>query len=393
MKQAWKGMTALLLVLLLLGACAAPSAEPEPSPAPEPSAVSTPSETPEPSAVPSKEPLPELSDAERKDTLALWLTEDCPLCEGLTALAEQYAAEQPLSLRLFPDEQSLREALSGAKPDLVLCSARTAAALLEAGELGALTPCETTELFRFAPGCTEGSYFPLGAEAPVLVAREEQRAELERCHTWEALAEEATMYGRRWMRPCLSADSFARLFACAMEQKGSPFYAMREQDLESEDYRYYYNLLAEAAFSGGLVAPEEAVLPAVAEGRLVCGVCSSTALAQADLSGLAVLPLPPLNDCENLIDAQVYGLAVRKSADAARVQAFLDWLGESGRAAQTALSAGLLPAEPRQGDALSAGLTQAAQSYRLFLPEENAGYRLHGEEFEQSFRRALALLG
>ncbi len=390
MKHAWKGLTGLLLVLLLLlSACGDTSETPEESAAPSAGAAS-----PAPTELPAAqtEPPAELPEPER-DTLVLWLAEDCPLCEELTGLAEEYAAEQPLSLRLFPDEAAMLAALTEEAPDLFLCSAQAASSQMGADELGTLTPrAETAALFRFAPGCVEGSWFPLGAEAPVLVTRAEHRAELESIQSWEELAETAFQYGRRWLRPYFSADSFARLFACAMEQKGSPFYAMREQDLESEDYRDYYNLLAEAAFSGGLVALNGEVLPAVANGELFCGVCSSRVLSQADTEGLAVLPLPPLEGCENLVDAQLWGLAVRKEADAGSTRQFIDWLEANGRVSEAALEAGLLPAEPSRDDAPAEGLSKAAESYRLWLPEADCGYLLRGEEFEQSFRRALALL-
>ena len=47
----------------------------------------------------------------------------------------------------------------------------------------------------------------------------------------------------------------------------------------------------------------------------------------------------------------------------------------------------------READAVTEGLAEAAQSARLWLPDEDCGYLRHGADFEQSFRAALALLG
>lgn len=393
MKQIWKALTALLLGLaLLLGGCASPAPKPgtQPGAGEAPRAVPTPSPLPPPTERPLSAPEPQSPE------LVIWLSEDQPLSDSVAALAKDFAAEHPelsLSLRRFPSARMLDAALAEESPNLLLCDAREAARLLEAGALGALPlSVELAPLFRDAPGLASYGYFPLGAELPVLVTREENRAELEALDSLDALCEAAAAHGRRSGKPWLSADSFARLFACALEQQGAPFYAMREQDLESEAYREIYNMLAGAAFDGGLIAMEETALTAVAEGELVCGVCSSRELLRAEAEGLAVLPLPPMKDCEMLTDARLCGLAVCPGGDAEWAARFLEWLYADSRAAQAALDAALAPAAQPDGEAGDA-LSQCAQLCRLYLPDENGGYRLHGAEFEQSFRAALALLG
>lgn len=385
MRQVWKGLPALLLSLaLLLGGCAP---EPAREPDPEPQSVQTPAPTSEPTSEPTPEPV--------KTVLRLWLAEDQPLCGALGKLTEEYNAENrdvSLSLRVFSGSEELAEALAEEQPELLLCDERTALRLLEGERLGAanLRP-ELAPLFADAPGCAEGGYFPLGAEAPVLLTREEERAEIESLETMEQLFAAAADYGRRRWEPWCSADSFARLFACAMEQMGAPFYAMREQDLENEAYRDYYNLLADAAFEGGLAALDGPVLAAVTEGTLRCGFCSSRALAGELPEGLAVLPLPPLEGCDSLIDARLCGLAVGPEADAEETARFLSWLYADGRAAEAALAAGLAPATVPDADAAD-GLALVSLRCRLFLPDADGGYLNAGTEFERSFRAALALL-
>lgn len=321
--------------------------------------------------------------------LRLWLSEDQPLCESLAALAEDYAATHPdhaLELRRFTTAAELNTALTNEQPDLLLCNGRMAAQLP-----GALPEALPSLLFDAPEG-----FVPLGAELPVLALREENRALLEGCDSLEALCEAAASYGRQTGKPFFSADSFARLFACALAQKGSPFFAMREQDLESEDYRTLYNLLAEAAFEEGLVPLTEPVLAAVSRGELVCGICSSRELLTGDRRELAVRPLPPMAGCEALTDLKLSGLAVLPGADPAGAADFLRWLLADGRMADAALISGLIPAADgtwSEADAVTKGLAEAAQCARLWLPDEDCGYLRHGTDFEQSFRAALALLG
>ncbi len=304
-------------------------------------------------------------------------------------LAEEYAAAHPeraLELRRFATAAELNAALTSEQPDLLLCGEEMAAQLP-----GAL-PAGLPELLFDAP---EG-FVPLGAELPVLVLREDDRALLEGCDSLEALCEAAVQYGRQHESAFFSADSFARIFACALRQKGSPFFAMREQDLESADYRTVYNQLAEAAFEGGLIAADSPVMAAVTRGELVCGLCSSRELLANEREGLAVRPLPPMAGCEALLDLRLWGLAVLPGADTEAAADFLSFLLADGRMAEAALAAGLIPGADgawSEADEVLAGLAEAARSARFWLPEAESGYRLRGAAFEESFRAALALLG
>ena len=393
MRQALRAFILLLSLALLLGGCGQPGTPSEP----QPSASAQPTE---PAAAPTAVPTVTPPEPTKEPGLTLWLAEDAPLGEAVQAMAAQYNGQQPampVRVRSFASEAALLTALTGAQPDLLLCGERTAAALAAADSLGTLAwPDEPTGLFRDVPGCADGGFFPLGAELRVLALREENQALLDGCDSLEALCETAAGYGRRQERPFFSADSFARLFACAMAQKGAPFYAMREQDLESEDYRSFYNLLAEAAFEGGLIPLEEAVLQVVRRGELVCGICNSCELLTGDREGLAALPLPPMAGCEALTDVKISGLAVLPGADPEGAARFIGWLHAEDRIAEAALAASLIPAADgawREADAVSAGLALALQNARFWLPPENGGLLLHGAAFEQSFRAALALLG
>ena len=139
--------------------------------------------------------------------------------------------------------------------------------------------------------------------------RESESSRLEGCRSLESLCAAAAAYARETDRAFFSADDFSRLFACALRQKGVPFRAEHARDVQSEGYCELYNLLAECAFDGGLAPMDQPVLTYVAEGELVAGLCSSRDLLLSGREGLAVLPAPPLEGCEDCVDAEYWGLA------------------------------------------------------------------------------------
>ena len=385
MKNARRAAALILIgALLLLSACSQPGSAASPTPIPAQRTEPTPAaETP--AATPEPEPM----------TLCLCLAEDSPLCEGLAALAEAYNARGgrlTVELRRFPNTVDMLLAAADGEPALLLLDSREASVLLAGGRLGAMTePAEPAPMFRETSGCDEGSFIPLGAEAPVLVMRTEQRETIAGCDSFEALCAKAEACGRANNRAWFSADSFAQLFACLLAQKDCPFYADRERDVDNESYREVYNLLAGAAYEGGLVSLDEPVIRAVFDGELDCGICSSTELAPYREEGLAALPLPPMAGCEARVEATVWGLAVTPGAEDAAAL-LMDWLRADGRAAEAAMSVGLIPAwDGDAEDDVSAGLMQAAQRCLPWTPEADSGYINGGEEFERSFRAALAL--
>ena len=394
MKRAGKGAALLLCLALLLTGCGAGDAQP---PAPSAPALSPEPTAPPETLSPAETPAPAEEPAAR--TLELWLAEDLPLCGALAELAADYGVQHPeLNLKtvVYASEAELLVALERGGPDLFLCGEAAAEDLMAEGRLGSLSLSEEAPLlFRDAPVCEAESLIPLCAEAAVLVLKEEDRALLEDCDTLETLGRLASDYARREGKAFFSADSFAQLIACALAQKGSPFYTRRELDRGSEDYREVYNLLADAAFEGGLVSLNEPVLSAVERGNLICGVCGSRMLAKTEGDGLAVLPLPPMAGCEAMTEAQIWGLAVSAEADEELAADFLSWLLAQEGTAHAALEAGLVPAaEVKSTDkGVFAGLALVARSCRCFLPAPDSAYVRGGVDFERSFRETLALLG
>lgn len=386
MKRKGRLWAALLLCLALLAGCG------ENGPQATEAAPAQATASAESSALPAATPGAVILPEPEEGSLSLWLARDLPLAESLAALAEDYTAQHPesqLFVYTFNSAEELRAALAQGSPDLLLCDGGRAASLAaegklapSVGELGALRP-----FFRGAPA----GFCPLGGELPVLVVKAENRDRLPEEPTLEELCALASDYGRRVERPFFSADSFAALFAGAQTQKGSPFYAQREQDLESEAYREVYNLLADAAFEGGLVSLDVPVLAAVERGELICGICSSRDLLTADREELCILPLPPMEGCEARTEALLWGLAVPAGEKREEAEAFLAWLLAQPALREAAAEAGLLPA---CGDDWpgAADFAAALDTGRACCSAENSGYAIYGAKFEQSFRAALALL-
>ncbi len=399
MKRSRRIPALLLCLALLLCACAAPEAEREAGEA-RPAAEQLPPDEATPSPAPTEPP-----PAGEEGDFVLWLTEDAPLYGDLVSLSEQYLRQEPdcgLVLRSFATAAEMEAALAEERPDLLLCSGVRAAALAAEGLGGPdRIPSEALRqmplLFREAPGCAEGWFCPLGAALPVLTLKEENRALLNGCGSMESLCAAAGLYAREQNAPFFSADSFAQILAVLLAQKGCAFFAERGRDLENQDYRAVYNLLAGAAFDGGLVSADEAVLPAVARGDLVCGICSSRELFRREAKGLTVLPLPPTDGCEPSAETEFWGLFSVKGRDRAGAARFVAWLCADGRAAEAALAVGLLPAEEgdwsAELDAAAEGLLRVVRGVHPWVPAADSAYLRFGADFEQSFRDALALLG
>lgn len=395
MKHTGRALCALLCLILLLSGCSPQGEQPSVSAAPSPALPQESEAAPVP-----EETVPPVSEAPEEPELLLWMTRDCPLTVSLTAYADEYREQSvgtPLRIRVFDDEETMREAMRTERPDLLLCDSRLAAQLAGEGELSSALPWpELLPLFQADPAVCGGGFAPLGAELPVLITRQDTLPRVADCASLEALCAKAVQYAREQGRPFLSADSFSQIFADALAQRGCPFYAMREQDLENEAFRDVYNLLADTAFEGGLVSADGPVLTLVAGGELACGICSSREVLGAEQDGLLALPLPPMEGCEALVETRIWGIALAADGQEAALD-FLGWLNENGRAQAAALDSLLVPAAP--GDwsdyagTAADGLLHAAEVCRPYLPEADGFYARNGAKFEQSFRAALALLG
>lgn len=342
-----------------------------------------------------------------EETVSIWLVEGELLSAELAALAEQFNnASFPVKaeLRAFANEEELGAALDSARPDLIFCGHERAVALHEQGRLQDVSSGFThapaySESFLALSDCVGSAFFPIGAETELLAVNgpafdQSAASALGRgsISSIEGLCAAASACGQQG-QVFFTADSFTSLFTLALGPVGSGFSGVREQDILSEDYKRFYNLLAEAAYEGGLAACDSPALSLAENGDVVCALVSSIELT-GELSGeLELHPLSGLAGCF----ARAVGLAVT-SPFSGREQAIaklLSWLLQPQRAVELALSHGLIPAvtgwEPEEAGVLDTALLSLS-SAELYFPPLDSGYFRTDGEFEHRFRAALEML-
>lgn len=354
----------------------------------------------------SEVPVPE---EEKTPVVSIWYVQDALLSAELVSLSEQFNRESDsvkAELKAYPDEASLGSALDSARPDLILCGYERAASLYEQGRLRDVSsalpdPPAYRESFLSDSGCVGRSFFPIGAETQLLVlngaafdASPASALGREALSSLESLCAAASDFGREDAGVFFTADSFTALFTAALGSSGNDFSGVRQVDIQSESYKNIYNLLANAAYEGGLAAWDVPALPLVESGEVICAFISSTGLTEGLAEGLELYPMPTVGEAHF---ARAVGLAVTSpfSGGGEAAAQFLSWLCRPQRAVSLALSAGLTPAsegwEPKEPGKLDAVLLSLASS-RLYFPSLDSGYFKSGGEFERSFRAALEML-
>ena len=329
------------------------------------------------------------------------------MTETLFALTELYNAgepQAPVSVRIFDDEQSLASAMDSARPDLLLCRQDHALALYGQGRLKSIRDEDDflpqfTEAFLELSDCVGVSYFPLGADVQLLAVNPSVPTKMDAAvlSNMDRLCRAASEQGTQEGQAFFSVDSFSGLFAACLAQTDEVFLARRQEDIRSGAYRHLYNLLADAAYTGGLSYDSADPVGDVASGALGCALSSSAALVGAD-SSLFFYPMPVVQGGSKLCLAEIYGLAVTSPFDRSLPYAgdFLRWLFAQETSLASVLEAGFLPAcdapWPEGGGSFIGALRATADYYRFLSPDAAEGYRLRGREFEEDFRTALALL-
>lgn len=318
--------------------------------------------------------------------LTLWCAADDPLLPVLRDAAESYnrsrkSGAPAVSLREFEDAEALTNALNTARPDLLLCSHMLAFSLADRGLLadsGFSLPYPEDMAAR-AEGLGR-SVFPLGTRVQLLVSREEVPADL------TALCALAGESGG----PFLAADSYTDLLCQAVLGSGE-FHADREKDCFSAAFREVWNVLAEAAFAGGITAGDASALSLLESGLPVAYVYSDS-LASGVPAGF-VLTAPGTQGLPLLGDLRCLAVTAGDSRSQHGAATFLRWLFSGARPARMALEAGLVPALPggEGTDALSA-LLLSLRERSFFYADGGSDYVKNRAAFERETRRVLDLL-
>ena len=337
----------------------------------------------------------------KSERVTLWCLEDEPLRQPLEELIQEYNRSpgewQQVSLRCFPDEESLAAAFDTARPDLLLCShdrARTLEqqALLRdlRADLGAAAP-EYPESLCQAPDGVGSGYFPLGVQVTLLCLREEAD---ENWTDLETLFAAASDYGREEGGAFFTADSFSELFYQALLSQKTEFHADHLRDRNTPAYLSLYNALAGGAFDRGITLSEHGAAELVAAGALPCGAAASSSMTVLPGTGFVIRPLPGLEE-DAPLPGRAMGLAVtaREGRSLRSAAAFLRWLLSDGRAGRAALAAGLIPAALSEAPEAESPLEELLLSLKaertLFLLPPESDYLKNQAAFEQAFRAVL----
>ena len=338
-----------------------------------------------------------------KNALSLWYVEGDAAAERLTALAEEYAAEnEPVLVRGFADEDSLAAAFESARPDLLLCSLQRAAELYDRGLLrdispamGDVHPAYTEQISRRCEGIGKG-IFPIGSEVQLLYSApgcfEDAPPD-----TMSGLMELAAEYGRETGLPFFSADSFSDLMYDAMLVRGEELHGLLEKDINNEAYRDVYNLFASAAYDGGLAVTRYSARELVDSGYLPCAAARSSSLVgvSAD-SSISLLPADG-GGSSRLACCLCVAVTAPESRPAGRIARFMSWLTESRRLNALALDSGLVPAgvgaAPTDESGLVSALMGLYSTAELHMPDYSRDYLNNRDGLEAELRRSLEFLG
>ena len=345
--------------------------------------------------------------AQTRDSVSVWYIEGDALAGSLAQAVSEYngAVEDGLlgvSLRSFSDEAALSAAFESGRPDLLLCSTAKAVDLYERGvlrDVGAAlsggAPAYPDCLSSRFDGVGRG-FFPLGSSVQLLYSS--ASAGLSPALDAERLFTLAAACGRDERLPFLTADSFADLVYQLMLSLGSEFHADREADLRDVNYSYVYNLLADAAYDGGLVSLGYGGAELVRSGYLSCAAVRSQSLAGLDEAGYTVSLLPVFGGSRACL-ADTLGLAVtaREGRSVRSISAFLSWLFQGERSGALALESGLVPActggALLPDTALEERLMEIYSGYELVMPDYSGDFLKNRDGFEARFRAAVEFFG
>ena len=273
----------------------------------------------------------EEQEPDEQHQLKLWYVESAPMAENLVQLIEEFNASSSgykVVPRAFESEQKLAAAFDSGHPDLLLCGHERAFALYEQDKLTDISSAlgedapeflSGVDIYSLSVGC---SYFPLGAQTQLLyvngaafdASKTGAGVGSAAFGTIEALCSIATAYGRSTGEPFMTADSFADIFYNCMLQHGEEFTGIAEQDMQSEEYKSLYNLLADAAYNHGLRALDGNAARLAEEGSVICALVHSSKLGGELPEWMRVYAFPGVEGGEDMCSAELFGLAVTTRA-------------------------------------------------------------------------------
>ena len=362
--------------------------------------------------------------------IGVWCTDDGgALWDNFCGLVSQYNSGAGASAGVivmaesYPSDAALIKALGAAgsrAPDLVICSLESALDL-EAGG----TAVSTDKYFSasdlsgvdaacLAAGtvggrlmCVPAAFSPYMLMINADLAPESNGYGADSLSTLEGLCAAAQKYNDAAGKHFFTADSFTSLFCTGLAQYGDVFHASREQNIKNKHFVYIYNLLAEAAYNGGVTSSGGEAAQLTAQGGMACAaVTAAEIMICGSASGAgttAVLPFPVVQGGAKLYPSAVWEMSVTSGNDAGQKSAakFASWLfgkgaelcGQSGwyspSAPLSSVSAG--SAGGLFGTVTAAAAAMGSQ-YAPTYQTPSADNSKNNAQFEASFRETLSVL-
>ena len=334
-----------------------------------------------------------LRPAEHTRGITLWYTgEDCP-AELMEALLARYREETGCWVEgvCYADEPALGAAFETGRPDLLFCSHIRASQLDGREKLGAIpAPLPVPAALAALRPAAGVSFFPVGSRLPLLLVNT--------AHGDGEFPDFEALLDAAGDTPFVISDCWAEVLYTECRASGYTMTGLAAEDGRNETYARLYNLVAGAAFRGGLLAKDSAA-DYVRLGEVPCALTMSTSIAAIPRSDLTfrALPLPPPKGGENAYPAELMGFALLGGADTEAAEHFLQWLWH-GRGNEMALAAGLVPSVDAHtgtgGDsAFGRLLVSLAAPGALCWPDADEAFCQNRGACERGLRETLDLLG
>jgi hypothetical protein len=326
---------------------------------------------------------------------------------GVTVSAEPYSSDSKLL-------EALKDAGSGV-PDIAMCSAEAALAMEASGvKVHTDTYFSADGLSSIQSGylsagvlsgrllCVPAAVTPYVLMVNDALASKVSGYSAAMLSTAEGVCSAAQKYNDAAGDHFFTADSFAELFRTGLAQYGDKFNAQRDLDIKNDHYVYLYNLIAEAAYNGGVTASDTDAAKLVAKGSMACAaVTSAEVVGSRAASGVSVLPFPVVQGGTKLYPAKMCEMVITGSDESGQKASavFMNWLMGKG-SELTALSGWYQPsaalssltADGKSGIAAvtDAAVGAMAGQYAVTLETPAASNLDNNLQFESSFRETLA---
>ena len=325
----------------------------------------------------------------KTERLTLWYAEtDCSPAAMDTLLARCLKETGlQIDVTVFPDEIALGEAYENNTPDLLFCSHIRAAQLEGRGSLSALpSSLPIPEFLSDVRPAVGSSFFPVGSRVPVLL--------VDTALTAGSFENLESMLDASAGSPLLVCDRWGELLYTLAASEGVRLGGIPEQDLKDTRVAALYNQIALGVFRGSFVRREKPV-EYVRRGLVPAALAVSSALADIADENLEVQLLPLPEGVKARYPAELMGFALLEGAEAGTAEGFFRWLF-SGRGADAALKAGLVPTSQTSADHTSGSfetlLRSLGEDGALFYPDADEPFIRNRESCETWLCEALDLL-